>query len=98
MVCSLYVNDVAPITTTRVRLSIEDKKERQREIQRSYYKRRGAFLGYRRRLEKKLDLKANELTHIDTLVKLEAFSKNWLFTQHGLDIKENQTFYLMFFI
>lgn len=98
MACSLYVNNIAPITKTRIRVDIEDKKERQREIQRQYYKRRGSFLGYRRRLEKKLDLQQNSLTHINSLDELESFSKKWLLEKYDLDVQQKQTFYLLFFV
>jgi hypothetical protein len=55
--------------------TIMDKDERQKEIQNAYYKRRGFFMAYKRRIAKKLGYTHLHLKHISNIDELELFCK-----------------------
>jgi len=99
---SLYQHGVKPIKTNKVRgstpLTAEEKHERHKLAQRTYYKERGAFIAYLRRIEKKLDLDKHALKYINTVEELELFSKNYIKTNLDIEVNENSTAYIVYIL
>ena len=55
-----------------------DKITRRRQVQNEYYKRRGFFMCYRRKIATKLGLSLHELKEITDIHTLEQFCSNFL--------------------
>lgn len=70
-------------------------KNRQAEVQASYYLRRGWFQNKKRMLFKLLGLEAKQYAHIETMTELDAFSKQYLIDNYHLEIPIRQTLFLM---
>jgi len=70
-------------------------KDRQAELQASYYQRRGWFLNKKRFLFKRIGLDAKLYSHIETMDELDAFAKKFLFENYQLDVPERPTIFLM---
>lgn len=92
---ALYNYGDNPIKQTKVRGSTprdeEDKYERHKESQRKYYKERGAFLSYLRKIEKKLDMDIHELSHITSIQELDLWCRDLILERLDIDIKEQAT-------
>lgn len=76
---------------TKSTIHIEDAKERQKAIQNSYYKRRGFFLAYRRKLAHKLSVDVSMLDQLTTLEHLDDFSKEYLKYHYQIDVSYKPT-------
>jgi len=70
-------------------------KDRQAELQASYYQRRGWFLNKKRFLFKRIGLEAKLYSHIETMDELDSFCKQFLFDNYQLDVPERPTIFLM---
>jgi hypothetical protein len=70
-------------------------KNRQAEVQASYYLRRGWFQNKKRMLFKLLGLEAKQYAHIESMTELDAFSKQYLMDNYQLEIPIRQTLFLM---
>ena len=70
-------------------------KNRQAELQASYYQRRGWFKNKKRMLFKRIGLEAKLYSHIETMTELDAFAKQFLMDNYQLDIPERPTIFLM---
>jgi hypothetical protein len=70
-------------------------KNRQAELQASYYQRRGWFLNKKRMLFKRIRLDAKLYSHIESMDELDAFCKQYLMDKYHLDIPERPTIFLM---
>jgi hypothetical protein len=70
-------------------------KNRQAEVQASYYLRRGWFQNKKRALFKMIGLDAKQYAHIETMTDLDAFAKQYLMDNYQLEIPIRQTLFLM---
>ena len=70
-------------------------KNRQAELQASYYQRRGWFQNKKRMLFKRIGLDAKKFAHIESMTELDAFSKQFLMDNYQLDVPERPTIFLM---
>jgi hypothetical protein len=70
-------------------------KNRQAEVQASYYLRRGWFQNKKRALFKMIGLDAKQYAHIETMPELDAFAKQYLIDNYQLEIPIRQTLFLM---
>lgn len=96
LMCSLYTNELNPIKHSRIKkqehLSCLDRRK---VVQNDYYKRRGYFVSYRRKIAKKLGLELEHFSNILTLEQLEEFSRNYLLQNHGAEVSVKPSLYLL---
>lgn len=80
-----YIENVCPkmdmSTVTRTRG--KDPKESHKQAAAEYYKRRGAFVAFRRRIEQKLGLEKKSLSHLDTTDQLDDFCRAYVLEHSG---------------
>jgi len=68
-------------------------KNRQAELQASYYQRRGWFKNKKRMLFKRIGLEAKLYSHIESMTELDAFAKQFLMDNYQLDIPVRPTIF-----
>lgn len=83
--CAMYINNVEPLKDQRgmKKPRVQDKTARHKEVAAQYYRRRGAFVAFRRRIELKLGLDKGTLKHIENIEQLEDFSRRFLSSNTG---------------
>lgn len=97
MAFTLYQNGVAPKITNKPRnKKPEDTKEAHKKAQREYYKRRGCFINYKKRICKRFDIPTTELKHIDSVEALDEWSRMFIKETSGVDVAENPIPYLIY--
>lgn len=96
MVFTLYDNDLVPKLTTKVRNKHEDKAESRKATQKEWYKRRGCFLNYRRRIAKKLSIDIKEFADIQSVEALENWCRDYILKTSSIDIKDNCVPYVIY--
>ncbi len=81
--CSLYNYELSDKKTTRDKYQYgSDKTLRMKEVQNNYYKNRGFFLAYRRKVATKLGIDLKSLSSITTIQELEDFCGDFLKIEH----------------
>lgn len=98
MVFTLYINDIAPKMTTKVRTKPDDKISAHRASQKAWYQRRGCFLNYRNRVAKCAGKNIAELKHIESVDALELWCHDFILETTGSDLKENCVPYVVYMI
>lgn len=97
MAFTLYENGFAPKITSKPRnKKPEDTKEAHKKAQRDWYKKRGCFLNYKKRICKRFDLPTEELKHIDSVEQLDDWSREYIKTKSGIVVNENPIPYLIY--
>lgn len=89
---TLYMYGDEPVKHTKVRGNApkdeDEKYERHKSSQRKYYKERGAFLSYLRKLERKLEMDVHELKHINTIKELDEWCRLLILERLDINITE----------
>lgn len=80
-----YIESVAPkmdLSSVK-RTKGRDPKESHKQAAAEYYKRRGAFVAFRRRIEIKLGLEKKSLNHLETMEQLDDFCRGYVLEDSG---------------
>lgn len=80
-----YIENVAPkMDMTGIkRPKGGDRVESHKKSAAEYYKRRGAFVAFRRRIEIKLGLEKKSLNHLETMEQLDDFCRGYVLEDSG---------------
>jgi len=96
MLCSLYEYDLKPFKFNRDEAQKnKDAKARMKEVQAEYYKRRGFFHAYKRKVAKKSNINSKELSHITTIEDLDKYCSDKIKEIEGVDITSKATAYYL---
>lgn len=96
MLCSLYQYDLQPTKSSYDEAQrTMNRKERQKEVQAEYYKRRGFFNAYKRKVAKKAGVDLKELASIKTIDDLEAYCSIKIKEKDGVTITNKATAYFL---
>lgn len=96
MKCSLYDYDLQDFKFTRDEAQKDkDAKERMKEVQAEYYKRRGFFHAYKRKVAKKSNISSKELSHIKTIEELDKYCSDKIKEIEGVEITSKATAYYL---
>lgn len=91
-----YIENVAPKMdmSSVKRTKGRDPKESHKQAAAEYYKRRGAFVAFRRRIEIKLGLDKKSLNHLGTTEELDDFCRQYVLEHSGERAPLNATAYV----
>jgi len=93
--CSLYNYELSDKKTTRDKYQYgSDKTLRMKEVQNNYYKNRGFFLAYRRKVATKLGIDLKSLSSITTIQELEDFCGDFL-KDRNIEVSTMKTAFLL---
>lgn len=94
--CSLYQREVEPVRTFKEKYNKDvPHKERLKIQQQLYYKRRGFFNYYKRKVAIKLNLPFEELKHISNQQSLDLFCGEILKTKYDITTNYKPTSVLL---
>ena len=93
--CSLYTYELSDKKTTRDKYQYgSDKTLRMKEVQNNYYKNRGFFQAYRRKVATKLGIDLKSLSSITTIQELEDFCGDFL-KDRNIEVSTMKTAFLL---
>lgn len=94
--CSLYEREVEPVRTFKEKYDKDlPLKERLKMQQHLYYKRRGFFICYKRKVAIKLNMPFEELKHINNQQSLDLFCGEILKTKYDITANYKTTSVLL---
>lgn len=75
--CAMYAEPLKDQRGTK-KPRVQDKTARHKEVAAEYYKRRGSFVAFRRRMELKMGLDKGDLRHIVNIEQLDEVAARFL--------------------
>jgi|AntAceMinimDraft_18_1070375.scaffolds.fasta_scaffold36444_1 hypothetical protein len=84
----LYKKELHQKLNTKSDRELIDVIDRRKQVQKEYYKRRGYFNVYKRKIANKTGL---DVSKIENVIQLDELCSQYLFTTHGLKVNEKAT-------